>query len=129
MQLVDAVEANEIDAFILNTAYMDILVDMEGYQDVNDRVRSIAEYEVEHKTQVVEQPAQEEDKDSDVFTVIRILTSLLDFVDTGPFVSIPLTYTVNVSESLSSSCTGCSATCVLCSTSYSAIDLTLSLTS
>ena len=69
MQLVDAVEANEIDAFILNTAYMDILVDMEGYQDVNDRVRSIAEYEVEHKTQVAEQPVQEEDKDSDVFTV------------------------------------------------------------
>ena len=69
MQLVDAVEANEIDAFILNTAYMDILVDMEGYQDVNDRVRSIAEYEVEHKTQVEEKPVQEEDKDSDTFTV------------------------------------------------------------
>lgn len=69
MQLVDAVEANEIDAFILNAAYMDILVDMEGYQDVNDRVRSIAEYEVEHKTQVVEQPVQEDEKDSDVFTV------------------------------------------------------------
>ena len=69
MQLVDAVEANEIDAFILNAAYMDILVDMEGYQDVNDRVRSIAEYEVEHKTQVVEKPVQEEDKDSDTFTV------------------------------------------------------------
>ena len=69
MQLVDAVEANEIDAFILNTAYMDILVDMEGYQDVNDRVKSIAEYEVEHKTQIAEQPIQEEEKDSDVFTV------------------------------------------------------------
>lgn len=69
MQLVDAVEANEIDAFILNTAYVDILVDMEGYQDVNDRVRSIAEYEVEHKTQIAEQPVQEEEKDSDVFTV------------------------------------------------------------
>ena len=69
MQLVDAVESNEIDAFILNAAYMDILVDMEGYQDVNDRVRSIAEYEVEHKTQVEEKPVQEEDKDSDTFTV------------------------------------------------------------
>lgn len=69
MQLVDAVEANEIDAFILNAAYMDILVDMEGYQDVNDRVRSIAEYEVEHKTQVVDNPVQEEDTDSDTFTV------------------------------------------------------------
>ena len=69
MQLVDAVESNEIDAFILNTAYMDILVDMEGYQDVNDRVRSIAEYEVEHKTQVEEKPTQEEDTDSDTFTV------------------------------------------------------------
>lgn len=69
MQLVDAVEANEIDAFILNAAYMDILVDMEGYQDANDRVRSIAEYEVEHKTQVVDNPVQEEDKDSDTFTV------------------------------------------------------------
>lgn len=69
MQLVDAVEANEIDAFILNAAYMDILVDMEGYQDVNDRVRSIAEYEVEHKTQVAEKPAQEEETDSDTFTV------------------------------------------------------------
>ena len=71
MQLVDAVEANEIDAFILNTAYMDILVDMEGYQDVNDRVRSIAEYEVEHKTQVAEQPVLEEELITypDTFTV------------------------------------------------------------
>ncbi|MDD6663321.1 MAG: LCP family protein, partial [Bulleidia sp.] len=67
MQMVDAVEANEIDAFILNTAYMEILADMEGYQNISERVKSIAEYEVEHKTEISEKPVVE--KTSDTFTV------------------------------------------------------------
>ena len=67
MQMVDAVEANEIDAFILNTAYMEILADMEGYQNISERVKSIAEYEVEHKTEISEKPVVE--KNSDTFTV------------------------------------------------------------
>lgn len=67
MQLVDAVEANEIDAFILNTAYIDIMADMERYQDVETRIRSVAEYKVEHKTE--ESDVEVADINSEVFTV------------------------------------------------------------
>lgn len=65
--MLDALENSQIDAMILNTAYVDVLTDLEGYTDINDRIRSIAEYEIEHKTEAVEKP--EVNVQSDVFTV------------------------------------------------------------
>lgn len=68
--MLEALENNQIDAMILNAAYVDVLSEIEGYTDIHDRIRSIAEYEIEHKTETVETPVIEEDKkDDDVFTV------------------------------------------------------------
>lgn len=69
IMMLDALENSQIDAMILNTAYVDVLSDLEGYTDINDRIRSIAEYEIEHKTETIEKPVIEEEKDDNVFTV------------------------------------------------------------
>ena len=39
--LVDALFDREVDALILNSAYVDILEEMEGYEDFRDRIRQI----------------------------------------------------------------------------------------
>lgn len=52
--MVDAVLAEEKDAFILSTAYMDILEDQDGYADLADKVKCIHECTVTSETEVAE---------------------------------------------------------------------------
>lgn len=47
--MVDALLAGEIDGMILNSAYMGILTDTEGYQDFSGKVKSIGFHDVETK--------------------------------------------------------------------------------
>ena len=50
---VNALFANEVDALLINSVYVDILLEMEGYMDFQDRVKCIWEYDV---YQTVEEP-------------------------------------------------------------------------
>lgn len=67
VDMVNALENGEINAFILNTAYIDIIKDMPDYENIDDRIKSVAEYKIKHKTEVVKEP--EETGDKHVFTV------------------------------------------------------------
>lgn len=67
VDMVNALENGEIDAFILNTAYIDIIKDMPDYENIDDRIRSVAEYKIKHKTEVAKK--EEDTGDKHVFTV------------------------------------------------------------
>ena len=43
---MNALFANEVDALLINSVYVDILLEMEGYMDFQDRVKCIWEYDV-----------------------------------------------------------------------------------
>lgn len=45
--LVDALEAGEVDAIFLNSAYLKIMADMEGYEDIESRIRELGSATVE----------------------------------------------------------------------------------
>ena len=68
VDMINALENGEIDAFVLNTAYIDVIKDMPDYEDIDTRIRSVAEYKVKHKTEVTENKT-EDTKDKHVFTV------------------------------------------------------------
>lgn len=67
VDMVNALENGEINAFILNTAYIDIIKDMPDYENIDDRIKSVAEYKIKHKTEVVKK--EEDTGDKHVFTV------------------------------------------------------------
>ena len=68
VDMINALENGEIDAFVLNTAYIDVIKDMPDYEDIDTRIRSIAEYKVKHKTEVTENK-NEDVTNKHVFTV------------------------------------------------------------
>lgn len=45
--LVDALYNGDVDAIILNSAYLDMIVEMEGYEDVVSRIRELTNFTVE----------------------------------------------------------------------------------
>ncbi|MCD7739230.1 MAG: LCP family protein [Lachnospiraceae bacterium] len=47
--LVDALYAQECRSILLNTAYLDVLEEMEGYEDIEDRIREVTVLKVEEK--------------------------------------------------------------------------------
>ena len=47
VSMIDALFAGEVDAIIINTAYLTILEEQEGYEDIYDRIRILQSYEVE----------------------------------------------------------------------------------
>lgn len=47
VSMVDALLAGEVDALIINEAYLAILEEQEGYEDIYDRIRILETYEVE----------------------------------------------------------------------------------
>ena len=67
--MVDAVLAEEKDAFILSAAYMTILEDQEGYTDISDKVKCIHECVVTTETEVVEREEENFDITKDPFIV------------------------------------------------------------
>lgn len=66
VDMVNALENGEINAFILNTAYIDIIKDMPDYENIDDRIKSVAEYKIKQKKIVAD---KEETTDKHVFTV------------------------------------------------------------
>lgn len=52
--LVDALYAEEVGALILNSAYVDIVEDVEGYEDFRGRIRQIHEVKISGWTSVLE---------------------------------------------------------------------------
>lgn len=67
VDMISALENGEVNACILNTAYIDVIKDMPDYENIEDRIRSVAEYKIKHKTEVAEQP--EDTGDKHVFTI------------------------------------------------------------
>ena len=47
LSMIDALFAGEIDAIIINEAYLAILEEQEGYEDIFDRIRILQTYDVE----------------------------------------------------------------------------------
>ncbi len=50
--LVDALYAQECRVIVLNSAYIDVLAEMDGYEDVEDRIRELDMIKVETETEV-----------------------------------------------------------------------------
>lgn len=73
--MVDALYADEVDALLINSAYVDILTEMEAYTDFSERVKCIWEYDIhqiieEEETEIIaEDPVTEEDSEDAPFVV------------------------------------------------------------
>lgn len=68
-QMVDQVLEDQKDAFVLSTAYLDILADQEGYEDIADKIRCVHECTVSIETDVAEKEETEFDVTKDTFVV------------------------------------------------------------
>ena len=55
--MVDALYAGNVDAMILNVAYVDVIRDQKGYEDFSDRTKTLYDHEV--KTSVVQENTQD----------------------------------------------------------------------
>ena len=55
--MVDALYAGNVDAMILNVAYVDVIRDQKGYEDFSDRTKTLYDHEV--KTSVVQENKQD----------------------------------------------------------------------
>lgn len=64
-EMVDALYIKTLDAIILNEAYVDILLETEGYNDFSQRTKVIYSHEVSNYIQVIE----EKESDLDQFVV------------------------------------------------------------
>ncbi|MBQ8519716.1 MAG: LCP family protein [Agathobacter sp.] len=68
-EMVDDVLAKEKDAFILSTAYFDIMEEQEGYADILDKVKCVHECVVTSETQVAEREEKPFDITQDPFVI------------------------------------------------------------
>lgn len=68
-EMVDDVLAKEKDAFILSTAYFDIMEGQEGYADILDKVKCVHECVVTSETQVAEREEKPFDITQDPFVI------------------------------------------------------------
>ncbi|MCD8231826.1 MAG: LCP family protein [Clostridiales bacterium] len=67
--LVGALYGQDCRCIVLNEAYIDVVVELDGYEDVEDNIRELARYEVT-ETVETEESSEEASADSDyVFTV------------------------------------------------------------
>ena len=53
-ELVDGLLHNEVDAILINSAYLDLLTDMEGYTDTVSQLRKIYEYQAQTAIDIVD---------------------------------------------------------------------------
>ncbi|MCR5784167.1 MAG: LCP family protein [Eubacterium sp.] len=63
-EVTDAVLSQEIDSMIINAAYIAVLEDTDGYEELASEIKAIAEYKVETST-----AAEEIDEEDGIFTV------------------------------------------------------------
>lgn len=68
-EMVDKVLAKEKDAFILSSAYLDIIEDQEGYSDISDKIKCVHECVVTSETQVTEKEEVQFDVTKDPFVI------------------------------------------------------------
>lgn len=68
-EMIDAVLAKEKDAFILSTAYMDIVEEQEGYNDIMNKLKCVHECVVTSETQLVEKEEEPFDVTKDPFVI------------------------------------------------------------
>lgn len=69
MSLVDSLFLNQDEAIILNTAYIDMVAEVEGYEGFSEQVRIIYETEVETTVELAEVEATYADAEKDSFIV------------------------------------------------------------
>ncbi|MCC8064612.1 MAG: LCP family protein [Clostridiales bacterium] len=62
VQLVDALYSQECRAILLNSAYLDVIAEIEGYEDIEDQIREVTGLEVE---EVVEEPVAQEPEETE----------------------------------------------------------------
>ena len=67
-QLVDGVTQGDVEAVLINSAYLDLLADMEGYEDAASRLREIYSVQAESQIQPVETTPKNEWNILDIFT-------------------------------------------------------------
>ncbi len=58
-QLIDGILGSEVDAIIMNSAYVDLLSEMEGYEDAASKLREVQVQQVEREVVVSETPQEE----------------------------------------------------------------------
>ena len=58
-QLIDGILGSEVDAIIMNSAYLDLLSEMEGYEDAASKLREVQVQHVEREVVVSETPQEE----------------------------------------------------------------------
>ena len=68
-EMVDKVLADEKDAFILSTSYLDILEEQEGYEDIADKIRCVHECTVTIEMEVEAKEEETFDVTKDTFVV------------------------------------------------------------
>ena len=62
-QLISGLFSEEVDAILINSAYLDILTEMEGFENAADQLREIHMYQAQTQIQVpVKQPEEPEEK-------------------------------------------------------------------
>ncbi len=65
VELVDGLYDQECRAILLNDAYLDVIAEIEGYEDIDDRIREVTGLEVEEVIEETVTP-EEEDEESTV---------------------------------------------------------------
>lgn len=69
LELAQKLLDGEVDVIILNTAFLDLLAETEGYQDIEQRLREIHIEQVEQVIQNVKDPVKNNGKVPEVFSV------------------------------------------------------------
>ncbi len=62
-QLISGLLSEEVDAILLNSAYLDLLADMEGFENAASQLREIHMYQAQTQIQITQPEKQEEKKD------------------------------------------------------------------
>ena len=80
-ELVDALLNHTVDAIILNSAYVDLLQETEGYEDISGQIRVLTEKQLETTTtteEPAEEPVQETQIGDETATVFSLYISGID---------------------------------------------------
>lgn len=89
--LIDGLLTGEVDAIVLNQAYLDILVELEGYEDILNRICETELKRVEIKNEPIEQ-----EKEDPVTKVTETFSIYISGIDTRGSVSVRSRSDVNI---------------------------------
>ncbi len=77
-ELVDALLNNTVNAIVLNSAYIDLLQETEGYENITDQIRVLSEKQTETETTVKEPEQTATETTSKVPTIFSLYISGID---------------------------------------------------